>query len=290
MIPGWSPSSPGLRAALSSVYAAMRAGYDPATPRPEDLPDQGHDPHFLDEVGPVLDFLYTKYFRVDLRGLENIPDSGAAVVVANHSGGIPYDGALLIHGIYRHQAQHRRLRPLVASFAFRSPWMRNVVARIGGVRAAASTARDLLQAGELVGVFPEGLRGVGKLFRERYRLHKFGRGGFVRLAVENDVPIIPVAIVGAEEIHPVLAKVTTLAEPIGLPYIPITPTFPLLGPLGLLPLPSKWTIQIGEPVRVAKVSGPETNAGITETAEQIRSHIDGMISEILTHRRSVFFG
>jgi len=288
MIP---PQSPGLRAALSAVYAAMRAGYDPATPRPEDLPDQGYDPRFLDEVGPVLDFLYAKYFRVDLRGLENIPASGAAVVVANHSGGIPYDGALLIHGIYRHHPQHRRLRPLVASFAFRSPWMRNVVARIGGVRAAATTARDLLQAGELVGVFPEGLRGVGKLFRERYRLHRFGRGGFVRLAVENDVPIIPVAIVGAEEIHPVLAKVTALAEPIGLPYIPITPTFPWLGPLGLLPLPSKWTIQIGQPVR-ADSMGARTGAteGITEMAEQIRAHIDTMISEILTHRRSVFFG
>jgi len=280
-------NSPGLRAALAAVYAAMRAGYDPATPPPEDLPDQGHDPHFLDEVGPVLDFLYSKYFRVDLRGVENIPASGAAVVVANHSGGIPYDGALLIHGIYRHTPQHRRLRPLVASFAFRSPWMRNVVARIGGVRAAATTAQNLLQAGELVGVFPEGLRGVGKLFRERYRLHKFGRGGFVRLAVENEVPIIPVAIVGAEEIHPVLAKVTTLAEPMGLPYIPITPTFPWLGPLGLLPLPSKWTIQIGEPVRAAGIDG---QAGITEMAEQIRSRIDTMISDILTHRRSVFFG
>jgi len=285
------PNSPGLRAALAAVYAAMRAGYDPATPRPEDLPDQGHDPHFLDEVGPVLDFLYSKYFRVDLRGLENIPASGAAVVVANHSGGIPYDGALLMHGIYRDHPQHRRLRPLVASFAFRSPWMRNVVARIGGVRAAASTARELLQAGELVGVFPEGLRGVGKLFRERYRLHKFGRGGFVRLAVENDVPIIPVAIVGAEEIHPVLAKVTTLAEPMGLPYIPITPTFPWLGPVGLLPLPSKWTIQIGQPVRARVAAGSDAaSAGITETAEEIRSHIDAMISEILTHRRSVFFG
>jgi len=285
------PNSPGLRAALSAVYAAMRAGYDPATAAPEDLPDQGHDPRFLDEVGPVLDFLYSKYFRVELRGIENIPDSGGAVVVANHSGGIPYDGALLIHGIYRQHAQHRRLRPLVASFAFRSPWMRNVVARIGGVRAAASTARELLQAGELVGVFPEGLRGVGKLFRERYRLHKFGRGGFVRLAVENDVPIIPVAIVGAEEIHPVLAKITTLAEPMGLPYIPITPTFPLLGPLGLLPLPSKWTIQIGEPVHAGGVDGRfGTPAGITEMAEQIRSHIDTMISDILTHRRSVFFG
>lgn len=282
------PSPPNLRSAVAAVYAAMRAGYDPTTPRPEASPDQGHDPCFLDQIGPALEFLYTKYFRVRLRGVENIPSTGAAILVANHSGGIPYDGALLIHGIYREHPAHRRLRPLVASFAFRSPWMCQVVARIGGVRAAATTARSLLQAGELVGVFPEGLRGVGKLFRERYRLHRFGRGGFVRLALETNVPIIPVAIVGAEEIHPVLAKLTTLAEPLGLPYIPITPTFPLLGPLGLLPLPSKWTIQIGEPLLVSP--GTDRGTMITDTAEHVRGKIDNMISEILTHRRSVFWG
>ncbi|HEY4188523.1 MAG TPA: lysophospholipid acyltransferase family protein [Polyangia bacterium] len=286
MIPPAAASN--LRAALAAVYAAMRAGYDASTPRPETAPDHGYDPRFLDEIGPALEFLFSKYFRVDLRGLANVPASGPAVLVANHSGGIPYDGALLIHGIYRRHPAHRRLRPLVASFAFRSPWMSHVVARIGGVRAASSTARELLQAGELVGVFPEGLRGVGKLFRDRYRLHRFGRGGFVRLAMENGVPIIPVAIVGAEEIHPVLAKLTALAEPLGLPYIPITPTFPLLGPLGLLPLPSKWTIQIGEPIFVSQKA--DSHATIVETAEQVRGLIDDMISTILTHRRSVFFG
>ena len=115
-------------------------------------------------------------------GIENVPDAGAALLVGNHSGGIPYDGAMLLYGVYRDHPRHRRVRPLVANFAFRSGWMANVVSRIGGVRASTETALPLLAAGELVAVFPEGLKGVGKMYRERYRLARFGRGGFVRLA------------------------------------------------------------------------------------------------------------
>jgi 1-acyl-sn-glycerol-3-phosphate acyltransferase len=285
------PSS--LRSAMASLYAAMRAGYDAAIKLPDEAPDHGHDLRFLEQMAPVLDFLYTKYFRVRMLGIENIPETGPALLVANHSGGLPYDGAMLIHGVYRLHPAHRRLRALVANFAFRSPWMTQVVARIGGVRAASGFARDLLRAGELVAVFPEGLRGVGKLYRERYRLERFGRGGFVRLARECNVPIIPVAIVGAEEIHPILAKITKLAEPFGLPYIPITPTFPLLGPLGLLPVPTKWTIQIGEPVLVPRLvdeGSEDTPSLINETAELIRGRIDSLITDILSHRRSIIFG
>jgi 1-acyl-sn-glycerol-3-phosphate acyltransferase len=287
------PDDPSIRSALATVYAAMRAGYDAKTAPPDDAVDHGHDPHFLEQVAPLLDFLYTKYFRVRLLGIENVPDNGAALLVANHSGGIPYDGAMLIHAIYRQHPRHRRLRALVANFALRSPWMSQVIARIGGVRAASGFARDLLTAGELVGVFPEGLRGVGKLFRERYRLERFGRGGFVRLARETGVPIVPIAIVGAEEIHPVIAKITTLAEPFGLPYIPITPTFPLLGPLGLLPVPTKWTIRIGSPIVVPPAdlgSGPEQAKIVSEPAEMVRGRIDAMIADILAHRRAIIFG
>jgi 1-acyl-sn-glycerol-3-phosphate acyltransferase len=288
------PSLPStLRAALGSLYAAMRAGYSAQSQVPDEAPDHGHDLRFLEQLAPLLDFLYTKYFRVRMLGVENLPQTGPALLVANHSGGIPYDGAMLIHGVYRLHPTHRRLRALVANFAFRSPWMTHVVARIGGVRAASGFARELLKAGELVAVFPEGLRGVGKLYRERYRLERFGRGGFVRLARECDVPILPVAIVGAEEIHPVLAKITTLAEPLGLPYIPITPTFPWLGPLGLLPVPSKWTIQIGEPIlvsRPAPEAGEDDSSIVNETAELVRGRIDSLITDILSHRRSIIFG
>jgi 1-acyl-sn-glycerol-3-phosphate acyltransferase len=266
---------------------AIRSAYGPAAQRAAELPDGGHDPTFLDRTAPLLEFLWSRYFRVRLLGIENVPATGAAMLVGNHSGGIPYDGALLLHGIHRDHPSHRRVRPLVANFAFRQGWMANIIARIGGVRASRETALPLLAAGELIAVFPEGLRGVGKLYRQRYRMARFGRGGFVRLSSEAQVPLLPVAIVGAEEIHPVIGKITSLAEPLGLPYIPITPTFPWLGPLGLLPVPTKWTIQIGPPISPpAHGDGP----GTVRVAEAVRTAIDGMIADLLVQRRSILFG
>ena len=251
------------------------------------MPDGGYDPAFVERTAPLLEFLWTRYFRVRLLGIENVPDDGAALLVGNHSGGIPYDGAMLLHGIRRDHPRHRHVRPLIANFAFRSGWMANVVARVGCVRASMETALPMLARGDLVAVFPEGLRGVGKLYRERYRLARFGRGGFVRLAREAQVPLLPVAVVGAEEIHPVIGKITRFAEPLGIPYIPITPTFPWLGPLGLLPVPTKWTIQIGKPIAPPK---PGDEEGTTRVAEDVRGAIDGMIADLLAQRRSILFG
>jgi 1-acyl-sn-glycerol-3-phosphate acyltransferase len=281
-------TDPGtIRSALAAIYEAMRAGYGPGAVKPQDLPDAGHDPAFLDRAAPLLEFLWSRYFRVRLLGLENVPDTGPALLVANHSGGVPYDGALLLYGIHRDHPRHRRVRPLVANFAFRAGWMSQVVARIGGVRASTETALPLLEAGDLLAVFPEGLKGVGKLYRERYRLSRFGRGGFARLSRQAGVPMLPVAIVGAEEIHPVIGKITALSAPFGLPYIPITPTFPWLGPLGLLPVPTKWTIQIGPPVAAP---APDDLRGTVVAAESVRSTIDMMISDLLSQRRSILFG
>lgn len=275
---------PAIKAGLAALAEAVRQKMpDPAT-----LPDFGFDPQFLERTAPVLEFLWTKYFRVRLMGMENVPASGAALLVANHSGGLPYDGAMLMHATHAHHPAARPLRPLVATFAFQSSWMRPVVARVGGVRASMDNALALCQAGQLLGVFPEGLRGVGKLYRERYRLTHFGRGGFVRLARAANVPIIPVAIVGAEETHPVLAKLTRLARPLGVPYIPITPTFPWLGPLGLLPVPTKWSIKIGEAMVLPPGDGSKQEN--LEMAETVRSRLDHMIAELLASRRSVIFG
>lgn len=275
---------PSTKAALAAVIEKMRERIpDPAT-----LPDFGFEPAFLETTAPVLEFLWSRYFRVRLQGMENVPAEGPALLVANHSGGLPYDGVMLMHATHAHHPAHRPLRPLVANFAFQSSWMRPVVARIGGVRASVQNALALCQAGHLLGVFPEGLRGVGKLYRERYRLTYFGRGGFVRLARTANVPIIPVAIVGAEETHPVLGKLTRVAQPLGLPYIPITPTFPWLGPLGLLPVPTKWTIRIAEPMHFPP--GPGSKEETLEMAETVRSKLDHMIAELLATRRSVLFG
>ena len=276
-----------IRSAVAAIVEAIRSGYGENRERVQDRPDGGYDAAFVERTAPLLEFLWSRYFRVRLIGIENIPNDGAALLVGNHSGGIPYDGAMLLHGIRRDHPRHRRVRPLVANFAFRSGWMANVVARVGCVRASMENALPILAGGELVAVFPEGLKGVGKLYRERYRLARFGRGGFVRLAREARVPLLPVAIIGAEEIHPVIGKITRFAEPLGIPYIPITPTFPWLGPLGLLPVPTKWTIQIGAPVSPPQ-AGDEN--GTSRVAEEVRSVIDGMIADLLAQRRSILFG
>lgn len=276
----------GVIEAGKAVYEAVRTsdGADPAH-----LPDMGFDEAFFQKVSPLLEFLWSRYFRVKISGLENIPDAGPAVLVANHSGGLPYDGMLLAYGVRKLHRAHRLPRPLVANFAFRSKVMAPVVARFGGVRASMENASKLLESGELVSVFPEGLRGVGKLYRERYRLTRFGRGGFVRLATTTGVPIIPTAIVGAEEIHPVIGKLNAPARWLGLPYFPVTPTFPFLGPLGLMPLPTKWTIRIGKPIQVPAVD-VDNPVAVLEAAEAVRTQVDTMIAEMLLERRSIFFG
>jgi 1-acyl-sn-glycerol-3-phosphate acyltransferase len=276
-----------IRSALAAIVEAIKSGYGDQAVRAQEGPDGGYDPAFVERTAPLLEFLWSRYFRVRLIGVDNVPNDGAALLVGNHSGGIPYDGAMLLHGIRREHARHRHVRPLIANFAFRSGWMANVVARVGCVRASMETGLPMLARGELVAVFPEGLRGVGKLYRERYRLARFGRGGFVRLAREAQVPLLPVAIVGAEEIHPVIGKITRFAEPLGIPYIPITPTFPWLGPLGLLPVPTKWTIQIGPPIAPPR---PGDEEGTPRVAEEVRSAIDTMIADLLAQRRSILFG
>ena len=139
--------TPTVRSALAAVFEAIRSAYGPQARRATDLPDGGHDPAFLDQTAPLLEFLWSRYFRVRLLGIENVPATGPALLVGNHSGGIPYDGALLLHGIHRDHPQHRRIRPLVANFAFRAGWMANVVARIGGVPASRDNALPLLASG-----------------------------------------------------------------------------------------------------------------------------------------------
>jgi 1-acyl-sn-glycerol-3-phosphate acyltransferase len=253
----------------------------------------GRDPNVSARTLPLLDFLYKTYFRVTTRGLGHIPDEGRALIVANHSGTLPYDGAMIMHAVKQEHSARRDVRPLVEDFVFHFPYLGTLMNRIGGVRACPENAERLLAQDQLVAVFPEGIKGIGKLFRERYQLQRFGRGGFIKLALTCDAPIIPTAVVGAEEIHPMLTRITWLARSVGIPYIPVTPTFPALGPLGLVPLPTKWFIAFGEPLYFNAEYGAEganDRILVNRLAEQVRARIQAMIDELLKERKSVMFG
>jgi 1-acyl-sn-glycerol-3-phosphate acyltransferase len=213
-------------------------------------------------------------------------------VVANHSGVLPYDGIMMKLAIRHEHPRERECRLLALDMFALLPGLAPLLAKTGEVRANPENAERLLQKDELVGVFPEGVKGVGKLFKDRYRLARFGRGGFVRVALRTGAPIVPCAVVGAEEIHPVLGKADFLGRPLGLPYFPITPTFPALGPLGLVPLPSKWWIDFGEPIDLGRY-GPEAADDpllVNRIGEDVRSRIQGMVEDRVSRRRSVWFG
>jgi 1-acyl-sn-glycerol-3-phosphate acyltransferase len=253
--------------------------------------DTGFDADLTDHVLlPVLRGLYEAWFRVDARGLENVPDGGA-LIVANHSGVLPMDGLMLVVALHDHHPAKRRLRLLGADFLFRWPIF-GQLARSGGVTVACNAdAERLLGRGEVVGVFPEGFKGVGKPFSERYKLQRFGRGGFVSAALRTGVPIVPCSIVGAEETYPMLADVRPLARLFGAPYVPVTPLFPWFGPLGLMPLPSRWHVQFGEPIRTDgyDASAADDPTLVLELTDHVRETIQHTLYAMLLHRRSVFF-
>jgi 1-acyl-sn-glycerol-3-phosphate acyltransferase len=233
--------------------------------------------------------LAERWFRIEVYGVDNIPREGGALVVSNHSGTIPLD--CLMTGLVTHDRAGRFLRMLGADLLFRLPFV-GALARKGGVTlASAEDAERLLSRGELVGVWPEGFKGIGKPFSERYKLQRFGRGGFVSSALRSGVPIIPCSIVGAEEIYPIIGNVKILARLLGFPYVPVTPTFPLLGPLGLLPLPSKWIIEFGEPIhtdQMGKASADDPML-VFNLTDQVREVIQQTLYKLLLQRRSVFF-
>jgi 1-acyl-sn-glycerol-3-phosphate acyltransferase len=235
--------------------------------------------------------LYQHYFRVQADGLENIPDTGGALVVANHSGTLPLDGVMTQLAIFDHHPAHRNLRMLAADLVFRIPVVGPAARKGGHTLACNADAERLLARGELVGVYPEGFKGIGKPFSERYRLQRFGRGGFVAAALQAQVPIVPCSIVGAEEIYPIIANAGVFARLFGLPYAPITPFFPWLGPLGLVPLPSKWLIEFGPPISTEAygAGAADDPALVFDLTDQVRETIQQTLYKLLMKRRSVFF-
>lgn len=252
----------------------------------------GCDPDFAARMRPGLEFLYRRYFRVELQGIAQVPPQGPALLVANHSGALPYDSLMLATGIQLEHTARRGVRPLIEDELWHLPFLGVALRRLGAVRANPENAERLIASGQLVAVFPEGAPGRSKRFRDRYRLQRFGRGGFVKLALRTRAPIIPTAIVGAEETNPLLASGSWLGRAFGLPPLPITPTFPLLGPLGLLPLPAKWTIAFGNPIDLTghPASAADDLVLVQQLTEQVRSTIQSSLDSLLAQRKSVAFG
>jgi 1-acyl-sn-glycerol-3-phosphate acyltransferase len=249
----------------------------------------GFDPGFATAAEPLLGFLYDRWWRVTATGTEHVPHAGRALVVANHAGVLPWEAAMMAMAL-RRGGIRRDPRFLVLDWTFGVPWASVVIRRNGGVPASASDTLRLLQQDHLVMVFPEGAKAVGKPWSERYRLQRFGRGGFVEMALRTGAPLIPCAVVGSEEIYPKLGELPGVAKMLGAPSVAITPTFPLLGPLGVIPLPARWRIAFGPPIDLSSL-GPEAaddRATVLEIAEDVQSRVQAMVLDNLIERQGAF--
>jgi len=247
----------------------------------------GLDLAFREKVVPLFRFLHDRYWRVDVTGIENVPASGAGLLVSNHSGALPFDGAMVCAAV--ELRRERRVRFLYDRFVLNVPPVASFYDKVGGAVAARENAVRLLGRDELVLMFPEGVSGVAKSFGDRYRLRAFS-AGFARLALALDVPIIPVAVVGAEEIYPLLGRAESVGRVLGMPYVPLTPFFPLLGLLGALPLPTKWSIRFGKPIRLRVQEGEARPQRARVDAVNVRRKIQAMVTRLKRRRQSVFFG
>ncbi|MEE9607655.1 MAG: lysophospholipid acyltransferase family protein [Myxococcota bacterium] len=277
----WDGLLSRLRRRLSTLGMAERSG---------EVDEFGMDPVVVRRTQPLLEFLFEHYWRVDLAGLENLPQRGPCLLVCNRSGLLPYDGLMVSHAIATRHPSRERPRFFVADWLITLPFVQPYLARLGGVRACRENAERLLDSGRFAVVFPEGVKGAAKVFRERYRLKRFGRGGVVRIALERRTPLVPVGIVGGEEAHPILFKLGAPARAVGLPFLPVTPTFPLLGPLGLLPLPTKWVVRIGEPVPIEHLE-PDAASDellISRLTEDLRDRVQALVDQGLGDRDSVW--
>src|SRR3989442_821739 len=240
----------------------------------------GFDPELTEKVlMPLIQPMWQHWWRVEWLGLSNVRSKGAAMLVPNHAGAVPVDALVLKSGLLNVHPAHRHVRLLAADLAFRLPLVAPLARKMGGTLACDEDAIRLLEAGELLAVFPEGYKGVGKGWRNRYRLQRFGRGGFVELALRTRTPIVPVAIVGSEEIYPMVADLRPLARRAGLPYFPVTPFFPWLGPFGMIPLPSKWIVEFGKPIPTDDypVDAWQDSMLIFDLTDQVRDTIQQML-------------
>ena len=250
----------------------------------------GFDPEWTEAFFTAFKAIYRDYWRIETTGIEHVPANGRALLVANHAGVLPWDGTMIKTAVFVEHPQPRHVRALVASQFMGMPTLSWFLRRTGQAVGHPDDTRRLLERDELVLVFPEGTRGTGKGFKDRYRLRRFGRGGFVATAIRAQAPIIPISVVGSEEIYPMIADLRPIARWLGLPYFPVTPFWPLLGPLGMIPLPSKWRIQFHPPVEVGHLA-PQAAADqhlVMATADRVRDVIQRGIYDNLKLRRGVF--
>ncbi|MCA1783929.1 MAG: acyltransferase family protein [Intrasporangiaceae bacterium] len=240
---------------------------------------------------PLVRPLHRHYWRVASHGVEHLPTDGGGLVVANHAGTLPIDAVITRLDIFDQIGRHAR--ELGADLVFRTPFIGEWARKTGATLASGNDADRLLTAGELVAVWPEGFKGLGKPWKDRYKLQRFGRGGFVATALRAQVPIVPTAIVGSEEIYPMIYDLRLLARALGVPYFPIVAqmfAMPVFGPLALLPLPSKWIIEYGEPIDTTQFDPDAADDPMTvfDLTDRVRDTIQGMLHRNLMGRRSVF--
>jgi 1-acyl-sn-glycerol-3-phosphate acyltransferase len=260
--------------------------------RLSDVDGWGRSEHMRQIIRTVYDPIYTHWFRAEWEGMERIPKAGGALLVANHAAAIPSDAPVIMHGIEKEMG---RAVYGLADYFFRGlPVAGTLWSRGGGVTAHPDNAHRLLHhEGQLVLVFPEGVKGPSKLYKDRYQLRRFGRGGFVETAMRAGVPIVPIAVVGAEESMPILARSGTLARLLKVPYVPFTANMALLGPLGLFAyLPAKFKLRVLDPIHFDVPPDQERypRSRVMEESEAIRNRIQDALFDMLSRRRSVWFG
>jgi 1-acyl-sn-glycerol-3-phosphate acyltransferase len=291
---------------MSEQQAALTAGSPLPARREEDLrellPGLEHERQLTDwgrseRVEGVFDktlleFYYRYWFRAEVEGVENVPATGGALIVSNHAGALPPDAAMIAKAIREEHAHPRPLHVTVEHFFKGYPGFSMLLPKVGCVAAhPANVHRLLYDEEQLVLVFPEGRKGTEKLYKDRYRLRRFGRGGFVEAAMRAQAPIVPVCVVGAEESAPVFAQVGLLKRLTGLLYFPITPTFPHLGPLGMLTyLPAKFKLRFLDPIRFDEEGLHEDKALVQTVAHEVRARIQEGLWDMLRTRKSVWFG
>jgi 1-acyl-sn-glycerol-3-phosphate acyltransferase len=272
--------------------AAGGAAPDRPEPRMSDVDEWGRSEHMRAIARQLYDPIYRNWFRVEWEGLENIPSEGGALLVANHAGAIPSDAPVIMHGIETELG--RPVYGLADNFFRKVPVVGTLWSRLGGLPAHPDNAYRLLaEQGQLVLVFPEGEKGPAKLYSERYQLRRFGRGGFVEIAMRSGVPVVPIAVVGAEESMPILLRVPHLASLIGVPYVPVTANMLLLGPLGIVTyFPAKFRLRVLEPVTFDVPPGQErySRSKVMDESEAIRDRIQAALYDMLKRRTSVWFG